>query len=70
MTPAPGAPRLQAGDHQRPMRHVGIVAGVLHDANPRIAVAGFLQRQRESRPLPAGQDDLHGVGEGAAVSAA
>ena len=71
--PTPGAARKgdartgfsppHRGNHQRPMRDVGIVAGVLDDAGHRFAVAQIPLRQREGDALPAGQRDLDRIGE-------
>ena len=55
VTPVPGAPRADRRDHQRAVRHVGIVARILDDAGPRPALAEFGDGKGESGPLPAGQ---------------
>ncbi len=55
-----------ARDHQRAMRHVGIVARVLDDSRAREPLAKLLEGQRKRRPRAARQGDRHGTGKTAA----
>jgi len=50
-------------EHQRPMRHVGVVAGILDDAGGRGMFILSRDGEREGRPLAFGQCHFHGIGE-------
>ena len=59
---AVGHPR----DHQRAMRHIGIVARVLNDSRACKPLAKLFQGQRKRRPRAARQGDGDGIGKLAA----
>ena len=54
------------GKDERPVRHVRVVARVLHDAGARLAILPRRRRERECGALAAGQCHLDGIGKRAA----
>ena len=63
LTPLPARGAADRGEDQCPVGDVGIVAGILHHAGRRRAVAQRRGGQRESRMLPARQGHLDRIGK-------